>query len=249
MAIGFGFWLYLHTRVNSTTLTILVSAWMWMGVLAAYARGPWVVAVALFFAFLALVPKGSGLLFKALFVFALVAGVVLVSPLGPTVIDNLPFVGSVDAHSVTYRERLAEMSWELFQRNPFFGDPFFMDKMEAMRNATGIIDLVNTYAQIALSNGVVGLLIFLGPLLLGMLKVYSLARRFARTDRDLSLLGMNLIACVLATLLMIATASFGAGIAILFWVLTGLAAGYAQVGAHEEKVHSGRSYEDGQQLQ
>jgi hypothetical protein len=248
MAIGFGFWLYLRSHVKSKPLTIAVTAWMWMGLLAAYARAPWLVAVSIFFAFLALVPKGSAQFFKALITAAFVAVAVLVSPIGARVIDNLPFVGTVNADTVLYRERLADASWELIQQNPFLGDPFFMLNLEHLRQGQGIIDLVNTYASTAMAHGLVGLFLFLTPFLLAMWNAYrsvkgsvgttevfvlgtiaySFVRRPVDVDPDVLLLGVALVACMLGTLLMLATVSHILGIAVMYWLLTGLAAGYVQ---------------------
>jgi O-antigen ligase len=247
MAIAFGFWLYLRTRIQSTALTISVAIWMWMGLLAAYSRAPWLVAVMILFAYLALVPKGSTQLIKALLVAAMVAGSVLVSPIGERVIDNLPFVGTVSAETVNYRERLAHMSWDLIQQNPFFGDPFYLSNLEQLRQGQGIIDLVNTYAAVAMANGLAGLCLFLGPFFLGIRNAYRLVKRSVGPDPDLALLGVNLIACMLGTLLMLATVSFILGTSIMYWVLAGLAASYVQLGQLKETAQAPRSYEPGRQ--
>jgi len=231
LAIAFGFWLYLRSRVQSTPITVAVALWMCVGLLAAYSRAPWLVAVMVFVAYLALGPNGSARLFKASLIAALFAGIVLVSPIGERVIDNLPYVGTVDAETVTYRQRLAARSWELIQKNPFFGSAFFLTEMEDLRQGQGIIDLMNAYAGIALSSGLVGLSLLLAPFLIGMGQAYRLTRRSASVDADLSLLGATLTACMLGTLLMMATGVLGGGLAQMFYVLAGLAAGYAWIGS------------------
>jgi O-antigen ligase len=197
------------------------------------------------FAYLALVPKGSTQLIKALLVAAMVAGSVLVSPIGERVIDNLPFVGTVSAETVNYRERLAHMSWDLIQQNPFFGDPFYLSNLEQLRQGQGIIDLVNTYAAVTMHSGLVGLCLFVGPFILGMWNTYRSVNRSAGPDQEVSLLGASLLACMLGTLLMLATASFILGIAIMYWVLVGLAAGYHRLGRPEETAQTPRSYATG----
>jgi O-antigen ligase len=245
MAIAFGFWLYLRTRMHSTALTIAVAIWMWLGLLAAYSRAPWLVAVFLLIAYLALVPKGSAQFFKTSLIAALVAGLVLVSPIGEYVIDNLPFVGTVDAGTVTYRQWLAEMSWMLIQKHPFLGDPFFMSHMEQLRQGQGIIDLVNTYATVTLQSGIVGLCLLVSPFLVGMWNAYRCVRRSAGPDPDVALLGVNLIACMFATLLMLATVSFILGFPVMFWMLAGLAAGYAQLGQLKPATQTSRPDQSG----
>jgi O-antigen ligase len=245
IAIAFGFWLYLRSRVQSIPLTIPVAIWMWVGLIAAYSRAPWLVAVAIFFAYLALGPNGFTRFFVASIVSSLIAGLVLVSPIGNRVIDNLPFVGTVNVDTVIYRERLAEMSWALIQKNPFFGDPFFLSNLEALRQGQGIIDLVNTYAAVTMHSGLVGLCLFVGPFILGMWNTYRSVNRSAGPDQEVSLLGASLLACMLGTLLMLATASFILGIAIMYWVLVGLAAGYHRLGRPEETAQTPRSYATG----
>jgi hypothetical protein len=228
LAIGFGFWLYLRSRVQSSFWSYAGAGLMAAGMLAAYARAPWVVAAVIFFAYLALVPKGFPKLLKSLLVSAVLAGVLLVSPLGERVIDNLPFVGTVNADTVQYRERLAERSWEVIMEHPLFGTPFFMYALEDMRQGQGIIDLVNTYASIALATGAAGLTLFVGFFLAGMWNILRRVGAFARIEPDAALLGVNLLACMIGTLVMLATGSFGSGLAQIFYVLAGLAAGYAQ---------------------
>jgi len=246
-AIAFGFWLYLRTRMQPPRLTIAVAIWMWGGLLAAYSRAPWIVAVATFFAYIALGPNGVARFFKASLISALIAGLVLVSPIGERVIDNLPFVGTVDAENVKYRQRLAEVSWELIQKNPLFGDPFFLLNLESLRQGEGIIDLMNAYAAVGMAYGLVGLLLLLGPFFVGMWNAYWLVRRSAGPDPDFSLLGVNLIACMLGTLVMMATGGLGGGVAQMYWVLAGLAAGYSQLARPEDTDRGPQSHEPGPQ--
>jgi len=224
MAMGFGFWLYLRSGATRT-VSLMGAAWMWLGLLAAYSRGPWVTSVALYFVFLFQHPVGKGVFFKGLLITAVVATAVLVSPLGSRVIDNLPFVGTVDVQNVVYREQLAATSWMLIKKNPFFGDPFVLLQMESLRQGEGIIDLVNAYATVALFYGLVGLALYVGVFAVSIWKANSALLACRRSDPDLSLLGANLVACTLATLFFMATAGFAA----LQYVLAGMLVGYAAV--------------------
>jgi O-antigen ligase len=227
LAIAFVFWLYLSSRLQSNFVRIVVPVILWGGLIATYARAPWVVGVAGFYAFAALRPRGLIRLVKISIVSALLAGAVLVSPVGERVIDSLPFVGSIGESSVSYREQLAEASWKLFQKNPYFGDPFVLKSLEDLRQGQGIIDLVNTYAGIALFYGLVGLSLFLAFFLVGLRKAYRHANDVEQQDPILSLLGTNLVACMLGTLLMLGTAGLVDSLGQMFWIFGGLAAGYA----------------------
>ena len=223
MAMGFGFWLYLRSRVaDRRSVPLIGSLWMWLGLLAAYSRGPWLTAGVVYFLFLFQHPSGGSRLLRSLVVVGIAFGLVLISPLGERIIDNLPFVGSVDQQNVVYRERLAATSWMLIQRNPFFGDPFVLLQMEDLRQGQGIIDLMNAYASIALFYGLTGLALFLMFNLHGILKATLALRRCRNVDPDMSLLGSCLVACMMGTMFFMATAGFTS----LQYVLMGLLASY-----------------------
>ena len=128
---------------------------------------------------------------------------------------------------MTYRQRLAEQSWQLIQAHPFLGDQFAVSKMEDLRQGEGIIDFVNTYAQIALFYGFVGLALFLSVILIGLRRAYRAVKKCARSDPDLALLGASLVACIVGTLVMMAACSFIGAYVKLFYVFSGLAAAYA----------------------
>ena len=222
MAIGFGFWICLQARVKSFALIMTVAIWLAAGLIAAYSRAPWLVAVAIFFVYLARDRKGPRRLFTALLVSVAMGIAIVASPIGGRVIDNLPFVGTVDAGNITYRQQLAERSWELVKQNPLFGSPFVLLYLEDLRQGQGIIDLMNTYAMIAMYYGLVGLTLFLGAFLLAMWRVRKVP------DSTESQIGNTLIACMMGILLMMATGSFGTSLAQMFYVFMGLADGYSR---------------------
>jgi O-antigen ligase len=101
--------------------------------------------------------------------------------------------------------------------------------MEDLRQGEGIIDLVNTYAEIAVVYGFVGLAMFIGLMLFALSKALRMARNVVRKDPDLALMGFVLVGCILGTLVMLATCSFIFGYTILFYVIAGLAAAYANL--------------------
>jgi hypothetical protein len=229
MSIGFGFWLYLRPHAGSMWKGVTIAGWMWLGLLAAYSRAPWLVAIIIFFIYLWFQNRGAVKTIKALLALACVGGIVLASPLGSKVIDNLPFVGTVDSDNVVYRQRLADVSWRLIEQNPLLGDPFVLNKMEEMRQGEGIIDLVNTYATMALFYGMIGLSIFCCVFASGAWKLFQGLRRANRFNEDTARIGANLLACLLGTLVMMATGSFGSSLALLAWALAGLSVSYERM--------------------
>jgi len=231
LAIAFGFWLYLQSHVNSKRWRIAVALALWLGLLAAYSRGPWIGAVAIYFAFAALGRRAFSRLFRAAGVAVLLAGVISLSPLSERIVNVLPFMGgSVDSENFIYRQRLADRTWELIKEHPFFGDQLAYLKMEDLRQGQGIIDVVNTYADAALFSGLIGLSLFLGFILIGLFKVYRQAKEIMPLNPDFGLLGISLVSCILGTLLMIENVSFMLGYQKLFYVLAGLAAAYVRYG-------------------
>jgi O-antigen ligase len=200
---------------------------LWTGLVATYSRGPWVGATAIYFAFAALGKRALSRLFKAGVIVILIIGALSLTSPGEKLISAIPFLGgTVDTGSVLYRQRLAERSWEVIQEHPLFGTSLALSEMQDMRQGEGIIDLVNTYAEIALFYGLVGLSLFVGFMLIGLFKTYRLASKAKRTDPDLTMLGGSLAASILGVLLMLENSSLTGGFPIMYYVLAGLAAGY-----------------------
>jgi hypothetical protein len=230
LAVAFGFWLYLQTYLASKRLRIAVTVLLWLGLVAAYSRGPWVGAVAIYLAFMAIGPGGFGRIFKAATVVGVLLGAVSFTPLGDRIFKVLPFMGgATNDATVLYRQRLAARTWQLIFEHPFFGDQLAYSKMEDLRQGEHIIDLVNTYAEVTLFYGFVGLFFFVGFIWLGLVRAYRTVREAASSDPDLARLGAALVACILGTLLMILDSSFTLGYQQMFYVLAALAAAYAHL--------------------
>jgi O-Antigen ligase len=230
LAVAFGFWLYLQSNVKSKRYRITVVVVYWIGLLATYSRGPWMGAIVIYFCFAAIGPRAMSRLFKASGVAVLAIAAISASPLGERIAQVLPFMGgSVDSGSFQYRRLLASRTWELFQENPLFGDRLVLSKMEDLRQGVGLIDLVNTYAEVVLFYGSVGLALFAATILVGLFKTYRLARKSLQSDPNLALLGASLASCIVGTLLMIGTSSLILGCQKMFYVLAGLAAAYIRL--------------------
>jgi hypothetical protein len=226
LSIGFCCWLHLRSKMTAKWIWFSGGAWIVMGLGATLSRGPLLASFAGFFAYMALGRHGSARLVKAVVFVCLLLGVVYVSPFGDEFVDLLPFIGTVDAENVVYRQRLAETSLVLIGQNPVFGDPLFLSNMEELRQGQGIIDLVNVYATVALQTGIVGLSLFLGLYVFAMRRSYQAIDRSIATEPAVADQGAALVACLVATLLMMAVGSFGTSLAKMYYVLAGLAAGY-----------------------
>lgn len=229
LSIAIGFWLFLSAELKPRTKVWAGGIIIWSGLLAAFSRAPWLAAVLVFLMYQAMVPNGMRQLSKTLLVFTPILGIILITPLGTRIVDNLPFIGNVGAENVDYRQNLATAAWERIQEYPFFGDPFFMSHLEHLRQGQGIIDLVNVYLSVAMLFGLFGLALFVAPLLIALIKTWLLTRRLSLINPQLSTLGAALTACITGTLFFMATSSFVDGVAKGFYLLAGLAAGFIHI--------------------
>ena len=231
-AIALGFWLYLQGHVASVWLRRGVTMLFAGGLLAAYSRGPWVGAILICFAYVALGLRALPRLFKAAFTAALLALVLIASPLGNRITQVIPFMGgTVDDYNIDYRHRLASRSWDIIRENPWWGDSDAYSKLHDLRQGVGVIDFVNSYAEVAVFYGLTGLFFFVGFMLVGFGKTVRAARALRGIDPDLAGLGAAVAACILGTFLMIYTSSFVLAYEKVYYVLAGLAAAYVRVAA------------------
>jgi O-antigen ligase len=171
-------------------------------------------------------------LLKSAGVAAFLVALVALSPLRDKVVNVLPFLGgTIDSANVTYRHRLFDRAWEIILESPLLGNQDALLRMQDLRQGQGIIDVVNAYLQILLDNGFVGLFLILSFILIALLKTWSANRRTRITDPDYSMMGASLVACILATLLMMFDGGFGGGSGRMFYVLAALAAAYVRLGS------------------
>lgn len=229
--IAFGFWLCLQSNFT-TRQKIGGVLLLWLGLLSSYSRGPWLGACCIFFVFYALRPRVLSGLFKAVGVAAIAAIIISFTPLGDKIAQMIPgFSGSQTDTSVDYRQRFFNRAWLVVQQSPFLGDQDALLKLQDMRQGEGIIDVINTYINVLLGDGFFGLSLFLGFILIGAFKSWSLTRRFATSDTQFSMIGAALVACIVGTLLMMVDGSFGGGLERMFYTLTALAAAYSRLGS------------------
>ncbi len=228
LATAFGFWLYLGSHQSKRVLC-MVGLVLWAGLFATYSRAPWVVAAAILLAYVLLSPVGRrNIVGIGVGVAAAVAGLSTTS-FGTRIIATLPFIGTKEQDNVDYREQVAEVSWRLIKQNPLFGDVFAARYMEELRQGQGIIDIVNTYASVAVFNGLVGATLFVLCFSYPALRSAIAMASVRRDSQDDANLGAVLVASMLGTMLMMATSSFGGAFEQLAWALAGLCSAYPAV--------------------
>ena len=94
---------------------------------------------------------------------------------------------------------------------------------------------MNSYIQVLLENGFVGLTLFLAFFLIPLFKAWKATTEAKRVDKDFSLLGASIVSCMLGTLLFIENGSFGGGAERVFYMLAAIAAAYSYVWRSQQR--------------
>lgn len=214
------------------------------GLVAAMSRGPWIGAAVMLLAFVATGPRALARLAKLGLAGLCVLPFLIGSSAGQALIDYLPFVGTIEAQNVGYREWLFEVSLGVVLDHPFFGawDFLQLPAMQQLRQGQSIIDVVNTYLGVALASGLVGLALFCSFFLVVLYELFAAMRRVAGRGGELYVLGQALFCALLGILVMICTTSNIGVIALIHWAIAGLAQAYARVPA---LARAGETEEDG----
>lgn len=245
MTVALGLFLYLkeaEIKLSRTT-KILVLLMIAGGIYAPVSRGPWVGAVILYIVFILYNKDVIKNLFKVKLFAACIFVVLAGTQLGDKLFNLLPFVGETEKHNVEYRQKLFEVSMIIIERNPIFGNYYFLNEPEMVRlyqgdvsNAELKVDIVNSYIGIALAQGLVGLVAFLcifGSVLLSVVKAIKKAKKLPGNHR---LLGTSLLAIILSIMVMITTVSSIVTIPVVNFAILGLAVAYANIINNRVKV-------------
>ena len=233
MVVAFGLVLYLQAFIKNRKMVYLAGGVIILCLLATKARGPWLGLVVLVAAYLYTGKAAIKNIFKLSAIGLAILPILMVTSTGQKFIDLLPFIGDTRTDTVDYRSRLIDNSWIVFQQNPWFGSTTYKDtpEMESMRQGEGIIDIVNTYIQIALEYGGIGLLLF--TLIFFSLFRHTLKtlKRLASTDIELIYtdIGRCLFAILNSIIFIIFTVSSVDYIPVLYWAVFGIIAAYLKV--------------------
>ena len=231
MTIAFGFYLFLSNSIQNTTVKRTGFLLIILGLLAPLSRGPWIGAAVLIVAYVLQGPmaikKLSTLFMAGIISFSILA----VLPGGQKFINLIPFVGETEKGNITYREQLFENSMIVIKRNPLFGSSNYLEtpEMLEMMQGGGIIDIVNSYLQVALEAGYVGLTLFIGIFVTVIWGVRKNMQLIKDQKNQLHILGRCLVAVLFAIMITIATTSSIATVPIIYWSVLGLGVAYTQI--------------------
>ena len=204
------------------------------GLFSTISRGPWLATVISMMAFFLQQPGRTRFILRILAVSFLAMIFLSATPYFQKAVNLLPFIGDAASETISYRERLIDVSIRVFWKNPLLGDTGFMEtpEMESMRQGQGIIDIVNSYLQIALLYGFIGLLLYcaiFGQLLLTLFKT---KRHITREPEWQDLLAF-LISLTIGIMVTIGTVSLVGYIPVIVWLAIGFATGVIRL-AHQK---------------
>lgn len=238
LAVAFGLFLPFGQAIKRPAfwysgLTILAA-----GLLAAMSRAPWLGAVVIVFIFTFTGPRAIFNLVRLGGLTLIVLAITAATPAWEKIIDYLPFVGSVDAENVSYRELLLYAIVGIILDNPLFGSYEAMLYLQEFRTGEGIIDIVNTYLGIGLASGLTGLGLFVAFFVTTCIGLYRAVRKLPDENQEMRRLGRALLAVLIGVLFMIFTVSSITVIPYIYWSLAGMAVAYARLATRtaEEKT-------------
>ncbi len=200
-----------------------------VGLLASVSRGPWLGCAIVMVLGSSFGPGAKQRLSWMLAALPLVIAALFILPQGQKFIDLLPFIGTVDPGSVSYRTQLLDRAMIVFWQNPIFGSMQYLTNpaLEEMRQGQGIIDIVNSYVGVALAYGGIGLVLFVAPSAYALWGAWTTSRRLAKQDPDAEAAGRALAMSMLGVLLVIGAVSHYFHIPIVHWLVFSLCVAFA----------------------
>lgn len=219
---------YVQHLVPRGFMRTLLWVLMGVGLVAAMSRGPWVgAAIGLFVIALASHDPLSKI-FKLLVASFGAAVMLVMLPGGEKILDYLPWVGSIDAGGIDFREILWEQSMLVIDKSPWIGSIGFTDfpEFDPIRLGTGFVDIVNSYLGIVLQYGLIGLALFVFLLLSSLIGVLRALFVNRCSNNEMRLYGVALLAVIVATIAEIWMVSSISQIAPIVIFTVGVSAAY-----------------------
>lgn len=231
MVIGLGTYLFIQRSIHQKLIRRIGMAILAVGLFVPLSRGPWLGAAALFIVFIATGRYAVRRFMTVALATILILPLVSILPVGERITNLLPFIGSTDKENVEYRERLITNSIIVIKRNPLFGSVDYSSapEMESMRQGQGIIDIVNSYIQLALDAGLIGLGLFVAFFAITLYGIRRALNSIPDKDSEEHLLGRALFSTLLAILLIIFSVSSITIIPIMYWSVAAMGVAYAQM--------------------
>lgn len=203
-----------------------------VGLISTFSRGPWVGAALAVLAFVMTTGRPFGNLMRLGLVGAAAFPLIAVTPFGGKIIGMLPFIGEDQSSTIDYRQRLWETAFPyVVDKTPWFGSDDYYDapELQSLVQGQGIIDIVNSYLQVALDKGLVGLALFIGVSFFAAWSCWRSIAKACAFDEELAAYAQGWFAALLGVMLtLVTTTNVVAQIAEVHWLLCGICVGIAR---------------------
>ena len=226
-------------RIPGWILHFLLGA----GLIVTFSRGPWVgllILATLYYFF----STNKTRFIPYIFMFIIASYLTTnFTEFGQRLVQLLPIIGTDEEGNISYRQRLLSTSIKVINQHPLFGTKNVLEHpdMQTLIQGEGIIDVVNTYLQIALQYGYIGLFLFVAIFLSLISKLFT-ARRFFKFKGDtqnITLVTIFLIT-IMSIMFMIGTVGIltDPTITIFIFSYLGLISAYLQIMNNDHKHES-----------
>ena len=233
--IGLGYWLKGSQWRRPSVLALFAA--IGIAEVATFSRGPWLAAVLIVLALVA-IRKLSAPAFRVTLVILVLSGVAL--KLANADHEVVAALGAIfgseqaDIASIEYRRELLDTSLALIKQSPWFGVPNYAAQMQGLKQGEGIIDIVNSYVAIMLDAGLVGLTIYVLPFLIVLNRLISaIRRREPGVAEGSNRFAQAFVALILGCLFAIFTASSFSVIPVLLTLLLSLSTAWLGLSIEE----------------
>jgi O-antigen ligase len=226
----------LHTVRSSNLKPILLLIFA-VGLMATLSRGPWVGVGILLLIYLA-TGRGAVANLGKLGAIGVIGLTLYFGMTGGAGLSDLLPLGSVETENIAYRQDLLKKGIAVVQRDPWFGNVDYRKtpEMLAMKQGEGIIDIVNTYLEIAMKYGLIGLSLFVGIFATILSGLRRMLKFHAAKDSNLHDYVRASMATLVAIMVTICTVSAVDYIPYVYWSFAGLCVALIRVGYKERSL-------------
>ena len=234
ITIAFAFGVSLFNDWKATKINLLYISILGLALLLTLSRGPWLGMFVMIVIYIVISSNRVRNLSRFAASFVILVPLLIFSGEGTRLVNLLPGVDNNQNSTISYRQRLLSTSIDVINENPLIGSTTYLEnpKMRTLIQGEGIIDIVNTYIQIALEYGYIGVALFMSIFLgiaYNLLRLIIMLRRKKR--HDLELIGISLLLSLSSVLFIIGTVSTlgGGAVSIFYWLLAGLSVAYIRM--------------------
>jgi hypothetical protein len=227
LATALGLVWALSPHLRNRKLIFAVVAILSGGLLVTFSRGNWAAGAIIGLFYLFMTSRKQFVQLAA--ILALIFGTLSYFNLADELINVLPFIGDEEseaARTVSYRQELLDTSIRVASENPWFGSTTFHEHpdMDAIRQDTGLLDLVNHYIIVLLNTGYTGLALFVMVLLSTFSAFFRAVRNAAQAPADQRIFCTVMMLSFFGLLVAITTTSALGRVGLIIWSFIAVAA-------------------------